>query len=103
MMVACWAWRSTRRASRLAPGTFLSHSFVPSSSAAGLGLVPGDVGEIVEDREVELVDFGQRALELQFAGDDGYFADGVVEDMTTTLPRVRNSFVVARQSAFTCK
>lgn len=32
---------------------------------AGLGLVLGDVGEIIEDQEMELVELGQSALERQ--------------------------------------
>jgi adenylate cyclase len=32
-----------------------------------------------------------------------YFADGVTEDLTTDLSRVRNSFVIARNTAFTYK
>lgn len=34
---------------------------------------------------------------------DGYFADGVVEEITAALSRIRDFFVVARQSAFTFK
>ena len=32
-----------------------------------------------------------------------YFADGVTEDLTTDLSRIRNSFVIARNTAFTYK
>jgi TolB-like protein len=35
--------------------------------------------------------------------DDEYFADGVVEEITAALSRVREFFVIARQSAFTYK
>ncbi|TGR63368.1 hypothetical protein EN837_26725, partial [bacterium M00.F.Ca.ET.194.01.1.1] len=35
--------------------------------------------------------------------DDEYFADGVVEEITAALSRIRNFFVIARQSAFTYK
>ena len=35
--------------------------------------------------------------------DDGYFVDGVVEEITAALSRIREFFVVARQSAFTYK
>jgi TolB-like protein len=35
--------------------------------------------------------------------DDEYFADGVVEEITAALSRVRDFFVIARQSAFTYK
>jgi TolB-like protein/Tfp pilus assembly protein PilF len=34
---------------------------------------------------------------------DGYFADGVAEEITAALSRVRDFFVIARQSAFTYK
>ena len=34
---------------------------------------------------------------------DGYFVDGVVEEITSALSRVREFFVIARQSAFTYK
>ncbi len=30
-----------------------------------------------------------------------YFADGMVEDLTTALPRIRWLFVIARNSSFT--
>jgi adenylate cyclase len=33
----------------------------------------------------------------------GYFADGVTENLTTDLSRIRNSFVIARNTAFTFK
>lgn len=36
----------------------------------GLGLVLGDVGEIVEDQQVELVELGERALERQLTASD---------------------------------
>jgi hypothetical protein len=32
-----------------------------------------------------------------------YFADGVTENLTTELSRIRNSFVIARNTAFTFK
>jgi adenylate cyclase len=32
-----------------------------------------------------------------------YFADGVTENLTTDLSRIRNSFVIARDTAFTYK
>jgi TolB-like protein/cytochrome c-type biogenesis protein CcmH/NrfG len=32
-----------------------------------------------------------------------YFADGITEDLTTDLSRIRNSFVIARNTAFTYK
>jgi TolB-like protein/Tfp pilus assembly protein PilF len=35
--------------------------------------------------------------------EDDYFADGVVEEITAALSRVRDFFVIARQSAFTYK
>jgi TolB-like protein len=34
---------------------------------------------------------------------DGYFADGVVEEIASTLSRIRDFFVIARQSTFTFK
>ncbi len=36
-------------------------------------------------------------------GDDSYFVDGVVEEITAALSRVRDFFVIARQSAFVFK
>ena len=35
--------------------------------------------------------------------DQDYFADGVTENLTTDLSRIRNSFVIARNTAFTFK
>jgi adenylate cyclase len=32
-----------------------------------------------------------------------YFADGTVEEITTSLARIRSFFVIARNSSFTCK
>jgi adenylate cyclase len=39
------------------------------------------------------------------SGDPGqdYFADGITENLTTELSRIRNSFVIARNTAFTFK
>src|SRR5271167_772991 len=39
------------------------------------------------------------------SGDPGqdYFADGITENLTTDLSRIRNSFVIARNTAFTFK
>ena len=37
------------------------------------------------------------------AGEDDYFADGIVEEITSALSRIRELFVIARQSAFTYK
>ncbi len=37
------------------------------------------------------------------AGQDDFFADGVVEEITAALSRIRDFFVIARQSAFTYK
>jgi adenylate cyclase len=39
------------------------------------------------------------------SGDSGqdYFADGITENLTTELSRIRNSFVIARNTAFTFK
>ncbi len=37
------------------------------------------------------------------AGEDDYFADGIVEEITSALSRIREFFVIARQSAFTYK
>ena len=39
---------------------------------------------------------------LRRSGQD-YFADGVTEKLTTDLSRIRNSFVIARNTAFTYK
>ena len=40
-----------------------------------------------------------------FSGDPAqdYFADGITENLTTDLSRIRNSFVIARNTAFTYK
>ena len=35
--------------------------------------------------------------------DQDYFADGVTENLTTDLSRIRGSFVIARNTAFTYK
>ena len=32
-----------------------------------------------------------------------YFADGITENITTDLSRIRNSFVISRETAFTFK
>ena len=39
------------------------------------------------------------------SGDPGqdYFADGITENLTTDLSRIRNRFVIARNTAFTFK
>ncbi len=37
------------------------------------------------------------------SGEQDYFADGITENLTTDLSRIRNSFVIARNTAFTFK
>jgi adenylate cyclase len=37
------------------------------------------------------------------SGDQDYFSDGITENLTTELSRIRNSFVIARNTAFTFK
>ena len=44
---------------------------------AGLGLVLGDVGEIVEYQEIELVELGDGVLELEFPARDLQFLDQI--------------------------
>jgi hypothetical protein len=43
-----------------------------------------------------------RSASLRFASQD-YFADGITENLTTELSRIHNSFVIARNTAFTYK
>ena len=78
-------------------------SYVPNfSSGAEIGEVaPGD------DAPLALPDKPSIAV-LPFAniGDDpeqGYFADGIVEDLITALSRIRWLFITARNSSFTYK
>src|SRR5204863_1295339 len=35
--------------------------------------------------------------------DQQYFADGITEDVTTDLSRIADSFVISRNTAFTCR
>ncbi len=44
---------------------------------AGLGLILGDVGEVVEDQEIELVELGDGVLELKFSARDLQLLDQI--------------------------
>ena len=44
---------------------------------AGLGLILGDIGEVVEDQQIELVELGDGGLELQFAAGDLQLLDQI--------------------------
>ncbi|MGO8279526.1 hypothetical protein ACC761_39200, partial [Rhizobium ruizarguesonis] len=46
---------------------------------------------------------GSRIIVNRGRRSDEYFVDGVVEEITADLSRVRNFFVIASQSAFTYK
>src|SRR6185503_12341372 len=48
---------------------------------------------------LEVDDLGTPALKPE----QEYFADGMVEEITTALSRIRSLFVIARNSAFTYK
>jgi TolB-like protein len=54
--------------------------------------------ELANDASVAIMPFDN----LGEASDE-YFADGVVEEITSALSRVRDFFVIARQSTFTFK
>ena len=60
----------------------------------------GDGGEIEADKpSIAVLPFENMSSDA----DQGYFADGIVEDIITGLSRVRQLFVIARNSTFTYK
>ena len=54
-------------------------------------------------RSRALVDRGAALRQPLRRRDQDYFADGVTDNLTTELSRIRNSFVIARNTAFTFK
>ena len=62
-------------------------------------LAPAKPGSIAPRLSVVVLPFAN------LSGDPSqdYFADGITEDLTTDLSRIRNSFVIARNTAFTYK
>lgn len=78
----------------------------PRRAAAATPPPPGTAERTV-DRHASPARPGPSLVVMPFddlsAGDDGFFADGVVEEITSALSRIREFFVIARQSAFTYK
>ncbi|MBB4188117.1 TolB-like protein/Tfp pilus assembly protein PilF [Sinorhizobium terangae] len=70
----------------------------PESSAAVKSDTPVAVPREREQPSVVVMPFDNLSSE-----EDDYFVDGVVEEITAALSRVRDFFVIARQSAFTYK
>jgi adenylate cyclase len=86
---AWWGWpnRNSPTVSTQAPPA-ASHQTTPviaSTTAPRLSIVVLPFANLSDDREQE------------------YFADGVTDDLTTDLSRIADSFVIARNTAFTYK
>lgn len=69
---------------------------------------PGDIGERLTPLVGTRLDKDQPSIVVMpfdnlSGGEDEYFVDGVVEEITAALSRVRDFFVIARQTAFTYK
>jgi adenylate cyclase len=66
----------------------------------GVTCLPGDTHEIAIDiPSIAVLPFENMSSDA----DQGYFADGIVEDIITGLSRVRQLFVIARNSTFIYK
>jgi TolB-like protein/class 3 adenylate cyclase/Tfp pilus assembly protein PilF len=69
---------------------------------------PGDIGERLAPLVGTRLDKDQPSIVVMpfdnlSGGEDDYFVDGVVEEITAALSRGRDFFVIARQTAFTYK
>jgi adenylate cyclase len=88
-VVTWWEWPqgNSSTVSVQTPATADSHSLpsVASTLAPRLSIVVLPFANLSDDREQE------------------YFADGVTDDLTTDLSRIADSFVIARNTAFTYK
>jgi adenylate cyclase len=67
------------------------------------------MGLVVVSDEVDHGDAGHLSIVVlpfrNLSGDSSqdHFADGITENLTTDLSRIRNSFVISRNTAFTFK
>ena len=98
---------ASQRVIKTVRGRGLRFELSPRNEGPSEGLAPragpassGDVGEI----ESEMPSIAVLPFEnMSSDADQGYFADGIVEDIITGLSRVRQLFVIARNSTFTYK
>ncbi|MGE0853051.1 MAG: BTAD domain-containing putative transcriptional regulator [Hyphomicrobiaceae bacterium] len=79
----------------------------PPGSARASNVTPGTPAPVASGATA-LRDRGQPSIIVMpfdnlSGAEDEYFVDGVVEEITSALSRVREFFVIARQSAFTYK
>jgi TolB-like protein/class 3 adenylate cyclase len=73
-----------------------------SSTDSSLGLSPKEVLRVpARDRDQPSV--AVMPFDNLSSAEDDYFVDGVVEEITSALSRIRDFFVIARQSTFTYK
>lgn len=89
-------------------GKFTSHEQEPSGGFR-LGVDQSPVSETSQHRRKAIGESARLSIVvLPFANlsndpEQGYFADGVTEDITTDLSRIADSFVIARSTASTYK
>jgi adenylate cyclase len=89
--IAWWFWSDLSPASALAPHG--SRSETLEANAAAIKPLPAPRLSIVVLPFTDLTD----------GKDQQYFADGITDDLTTDLPRISDSLVIARSTAFTYK
>ena len=98
---------TSQRVIKTVRGRGLRFELLPSDESSGEGLnrragpgPAGDVGGIEADKpSIAVLPFENMSSDA----DQTYFADGIVEDIITGLSRVRQLFVIARNSTFTYK
>jgi adenylate cyclase len=95
------AWRRLTAAAALVAVLFLVGAFVWRS-----GLASRFLGTVAEDKLAAATRLSIVVLPFEnMSGDkeQDYFADGITDDLTTDLSHLRDSFVIARGTAFTFK
>jgi adenylate cyclase len=95
------SWRRLTAAAALVAALFLVGAFVWRS-----GLASRFLGTVAEDKLAAATRLSIVVLPFEnMSGDkeQDYFADGITDDLTTDLSHLRDSFVIARGTAFTFK
>ena len=101
--------RSAERTSSVVSKPYSVSAWLATALAAFLLLATASAWFLIAGRSVKT--FGPAHLSIvvlpftNLSGDQSqdYFADGVTENLTTELSRIRDSFVIARNTAFTYK
>jgi TolB-like protein len=86
---------------RWAPGALAAIAILFLVAAGGLALLGGRLTKSAQAAHLSVVVLPFANLSGDPAQD--YFADGITENLTTELSRIKDSFVIARNTAFTYK